>query len=88
MFHPSVSDGHGDGPTDRKPRRNIYKEYEDLKTELDAICKELKLKDVKYLPSHNGNLGELARHAIVMLKAYKAHIEGDKSASVQEIYND
>lgn len=61
------------------------------KEELEAVCKELDLKDIKYLPSpkaQNGNISDLTRHATMMLKIYKRHIDGDTSAPIKEIFTE
>lgn len=58
-------------------------------TELDAICAELDLEEIKYLPSpkeQNGNYSELATHATIMLKVYKRYKAGDMTAPIEEIF--
>lgn len=57
--------------------------------ELDAICADLGVKEIKYLPSPKVgkvNFGELAKHAAEMLGIYKKHIEGDKNAPIRQIF--
>ena len=61
------------------------------KQDLDLVCSELGLKDIKYLPSPKNtesNIGDLARHATIMLRAYKDHIDGKNDVSVKEIFKE
>jgi hypothetical protein len=61
------------------------------RNELDAICADLGLKDIKYLPSpkqQNGNISDLTKHATLMLKIYKQHIDGDSNAPIKEIFTE
>jgi hypothetical protein len=61
------------------------------KNELDAICADLGLKDIKYLTSpkdQNGNISDLTKHATLMLKTYKQHIDGHKDVAIKEIFTE
>jgi predicted secreted protein len=60
-----------------------------LKNELDEICNDLGLQDIHFTVSpkaKNASIIDLTKHAICMLKIYKRHLEGDKTAPIREIF--
>jgi hypothetical protein len=67
---------------------NILKE----KAELDSICKELGLADIKYFPSpkeKSPNIGDLTKHATAMLKIYQEHQAGNvTTGQIKEIFTE
>lgn len=59
-----------------------------LVLELNKLCEDLKLTDIKYMPSPKDGKSDISnrtKHAIHMLKVYKAHKEGNRSASIKDV---
>lgn len=58
MFHPSISDGGDSGPYDKTPRKNTYKEIEDLKNDLDVskeMYADLRIEAGEWIELKEGN---------------------------------
>lgn len=59
-----------------------------LVLELNDLCADLKLKDIKYMPSPKDGESDISnrtKHAVHMLKVYKRYKEGDTTAPIKDV---